>query len=252
MRQRIDQLEAELKAQKVAEKTSSEPGLVPATFPVKTSAPASASEPVSTGAAAPQEATVATNKTVATETPTQKEPFSDADWTWLNGNPRTKEIFWDSKFFTPEIRADTVYVYDFNHPTDHSMGGSSELFRSQEVQLDAARSGRRLPLRQRSRANDDAVRHVFGNDAAERPQPGHGQWDLVVRVPLLVGSVRRVSLRRDARGERGCGNFPFVHRPVQLLQFRQLGLSAVVCFLEHAMVFRRRARADFPHGAFED
>ena len=47
----------------------------------------------------------------------------------------TKEIFWDTKFFTPEIRSDTVYVFDFNHPTDHSMGGSSELFRSQEVQL---------------------------------------------------------------------------------------------------------------------
>src|SRR3984957_1659997 len=64
------------------------------------------------------------------------EPFSDVDWTWLNGNPRTKEIFWDSKFFTPEIRAGINYVSDFNHPTDHSIGGSSELFRSNEVQLE--------------------------------------------------------------------------------------------------------------------
>ncbi len=68
--------------------------------------------------------------------PAKVEPFSDADWTWLNGNPRTKEIFWDSKFFTPEIRADVNYVSDFNHPTDHSIGGSSELFRSSEVQLE--------------------------------------------------------------------------------------------------------------------
>ncbi len=29
------------------------------------------------------------------------DPFSDYDWTWLNGNPRTKDIYWDSKFFTP-------------------------------------------------------------------------------------------------------------------------------------------------------
>ena len=70
------------------------------------------------------------------QAPTKIEPFSDADWTWLNGNPRTKEIYWDSKFFTPEIRADIHYVYDFNHPDDHSMGGSSELFRTNEVQLE--------------------------------------------------------------------------------------------------------------------
>ncbi|MGA8143520.1 MAG: outer membrane beta-barrel protein [Candidatus Acidiferrales bacterium] len=186
MRQRIDQLEAELKAQKVAEKTSSEPGLVPATFPVKTSAPASASEPVSTGAAAPQEATVATNKTVATETPTQKEPFSDADWTWLNGNPRTKEIFWDSKFFTPEIRADINYVSDFNHPTDHSIGGSSELFRSSEVQLEQLGIGGDFHY--------DNVRArlmtQFGMYSATTPRndpsPGHGQWDLVSAYRYLT------------------------------------------------------------------
>jgi hypothetical protein len=73
----------------------------------------------------------------ATQVPEKKkiEPFSDYDWTWLNGNPRTKEIYWDTKFFTPEIRADINYVSDFNHPTDHSIGGSSELFRSSEIQL---------------------------------------------------------------------------------------------------------------------
>src|SRR5258708_18138186 len=74
------------------------------------------------------------------------EPFSDADWTWLNGNPRTKEIYWDSKFFTPEIRADINYVSDFNHPTDHSIGGSSELFRSSEVELEPLGVGGALPF----------------------------------------------------------------------------------------------------------
>ena len=42
----------------------------------------------------------------------------------------------DSKFFTPEIRADITYTYDFNKPSDDSMGGSSELFRSNEIQLE--------------------------------------------------------------------------------------------------------------------
>ncbi len=70
---------------------------------------------------------------------TKKEkiaPFSDWDWTWLNGNPRNKDTAFDSKFFTPEIRADINYNYDFNKPVDNSMGGSSELFRSNEIQLE--------------------------------------------------------------------------------------------------------------------
>jgi hypothetical protein len=63
------------------------------------------------------------------------EPFSFADFTWLNGNARTKEVPLDTKFFTPEIRADVDYIYDFNHPKDDSIGGSSEVFRSNEVHV---------------------------------------------------------------------------------------------------------------------
>jgi len=116
-----------------------------------------------------------------TQVPEKKkiEPFSDADWTWLNGNPRTKEIYWDSKFFTPEIRADINYVSDFNHPTDHSIGGSSELFRSSEVQLEQLGVGGDFHY--------DNVRArlmtQFGMYSATTPRNdpsvGHGQWDLV-------------------------------------------------------------------------
>jgi len=111
--------------------------------------------------------------------PKKIDPFSDWDWTWLNGNPRTKEIFWDSKFFTPEIRADVNYVFDFNHPTDHSMGGSSELFRTQEVQLEQLGIGGDFHY--------DNVRARFmtqygmysATTPRNDPSPGHGQWDLV-------------------------------------------------------------------------
>ena len=106
------------------------------------------------------------------------DPFSDADWTWLNGNPRTKDIYWDTKFFTPEIRADINYVSDFNHPTDHSIGGSSELFRSSEVQLEQLGVGGDFHY--------DNVRArlmtQFGMYSVTTPRndpsPGHGQWDL--------------------------------------------------------------------------
>lgn len=62
--------------------------------------------------------------------------FTDWDWTWLNGYPRNKDTAYDSKFFTPEVRADLTYTYDFNKPDDDSIGGSSEIFRSNEIQLE--------------------------------------------------------------------------------------------------------------------
>ena len=110
--------------------------------------------------------------------PARIAPFSDHDWTWLNGNPRTETPAFDSKFFTPEIRADTTYTYDFNHPTDHSMGGSSEIFRSQEVQLEQLGVGgdfhydnvRARLMTQFGMYSETTPR----NDAS----PGNGQWDL--------------------------------------------------------------------------
>lgn len=67
--------------------------------------------------------------------PGKAEPFAFADFTWLNGNPRTKDSILDSKYFTGEFRVDTNLVYDFNHPQDHTLVGSSELGRTNEVQV---------------------------------------------------------------------------------------------------------------------
>jgi len=53
---------------------------------------------------------------LGTAKPLATEPFEFADFTWLTGNARTKESPMDTKFFTPEIRADVDYIYDFNHP----------------------------------------------------------------------------------------------------------------------------------------
>jgi len=63
------------------------------------------------------------------------EPFSFADFTWLNGNSRIKEVPFQTKFFTPEIRVDADYVYSFNHPQDDTISGSSEVFRANEFQV---------------------------------------------------------------------------------------------------------------------
>ena len=63
------------------------------------------------------------------------EPFAFADFTWLTGNARTKEAPLDSKAFTGEFRADTNFTYSFNKPIDDTIGGSSEIFRSGEIQV---------------------------------------------------------------------------------------------------------------------
>ena len=131
MKARIEQLEAELKSRAAA------PDVSAATSAAMV-APAKAPEPAPV--TVPPQAMMAQAASDSSVTaPTKKEkiaPFSDWDWTWLNGNPRNKDTAFDSKFFTPEIRADVTYTYDFNKPIDNSMGGSSELFRSNEIQLE--------------------------------------------------------------------------------------------------------------------
>ncbi|HKW31445.1 MAG TPA: outer membrane beta-barrel protein [Candidatus Acidoferrum sp.] len=100
------------------------------------SAAAMAAESSASASSANPPATVAVKQD---ETPAGKPakaaPFAFADFTWLNGNARTKESPMDTKFFTPEIRADVDYNYSFNHPKDDTISGSSEVFRHGEVQV---------------------------------------------------------------------------------------------------------------------
>jgi hypothetical protein len=193
MEARIEQLEAELKARPPATQpvspavvvagSSSSASAVPSTVAVTSSTPAAAAAKGSTQVSAQTQ----TEPTAPAAAGSGKvEPFSDADWSWLNGNPRTKDIYWDTKFFTPEIRFDTNYVFDFNHPSDHSIGGSSELFRSQEVQLEQLGIGGDFHWENvRGR-----LMTQFGMYSATTPRndpsPGHGQWDLVSAYRYLA------------------------------------------------------------------
>ena len=170
MKERIAQLEAELKARTTPEL------LTPAaakSVPAGELATAVATKPDSGGPQTPGDAT-------PSQPPKQEKiaPFSDWDWTWLNGNPRNKDVAFDTKFFTPEIRADVTYTYDFNKPQDNSMGGSSELFRSNEIQLEQLGLGgdfhwdnvRARFMTQFGMYSTATVR----ND----PSPAKGQWNL--------------------------------------------------------------------------
>jgi hypothetical protein len=85
--------------------------------------------------ATPAVASVGSQEKPVAGKPKKAEPFEFADFTWLNGNARTKDTPYATSFFTPEIRADVDYNYSFNHPKDDTIGGSSEVFRSNEVHV---------------------------------------------------------------------------------------------------------------------
>ena len=98
-------------------------------------APPAAEAGVPTVAASPAPADSPVQAAAPPAVAAKAAPFSFADFTWLNGNPRIENPPFDSRFFTPEIRADVDYTYDFRHPQDDTIGGSSEVFRANEVQL---------------------------------------------------------------------------------------------------------------------
>ena len=128
MKKRIEQLEGQLK-----QRSADEPQAT-ATEASKFTSPAVSASTSSSTTTTPVQQALQTDSPPSTK-PESEEPFAFADWTWLNGNPRTKDLPFDSKFFTPEIRADVAYHYDFNHPMDDTISGSSEVFRSNELQV---------------------------------------------------------------------------------------------------------------------
>jgi hypothetical protein len=105
-------------------------------------------------------------------------PFAYGDFTWLTGSPRNKDTVLDTKFFTPEVRFDTHFMTDFNQPRDHSLGGSTESFRSGEFQEEQISVGGDFHW-QNVRGRILTMNGLFAvttprNDASA----GVGQWDV--------------------------------------------------------------------------
>jgi hypothetical protein len=173
MKAEIEELKAALKGRSAVEPVSPSAGASGST-----SAPALGAKSTEPGASTANADPAAQSRTGLPEKPKPAEPFAYADWTWLNGNPRNKDVVWDSKFFTPEIRMDTHYIADFNHPRDDTMGGSTEIFRSNEIQVEQISFGGNFHW-QNVNARILTMNGMFGvttprNDASA----GRGQWDL--------------------------------------------------------------------------
>ena len=187
---RVEQLErrvAELEAKQPKSPTESA-GLSsgasnasdPSASPVKSASPGSPDTGVPSAAKSdigPDSSTPQTAR-AGLPKPQPTQPFAYADWTWLNGTARNKDAVWDSKYFTPEFRVDTHFMKDYNQPKDHTMGGSTESFRSGEVQLEQLSFGGDLHVGNvRGR-----ILTMFGLFATTTPRndasAGVGQWNL--------------------------------------------------------------------------
>ena len=176
MRQRIVELEKELHEQRSVS-TPATPA-VPEPVVAKAASLATPAVDPLLKVAGPKPTVASLETTSQPTTPAPAEPFAFADFTWLNGNPRTKDTPYATKFFTPEFRSDVSYTYDFRHPQDDTIVGSSEVFRANEVTLTDLGIG-----------GDFHVNNVHArvlsqiglystatprNDAS----PSRGQWDL--------------------------------------------------------------------------
>jgi len=174
LRDLIRQLEAKVDRLENAQQKNAATDAAVAPAPSPTAVAASQAPPVEAQAALSS----STSPTPQNQKKPKAEPFAFGDFSWLNGNARTKDVPLDTKFFTPEIRADVDYIYDFNHPKDDTIGGSSEVFRAQEVQLTQLGVGGDFHY-DNVRAR---VMTQFGMYSSTTPRndasPARGQWNL--------------------------------------------------------------------------
>lgn len=111
--------------------------------------------------------------------PTAAVPFAFADFSWAPGNYAPSETSpLATKYFTPELRVDTAYHYEFSNPADNTISGSSEVFRAGEFQLTQVGFGGDFSY------NNVQFRLMtqFGMYSETTPRndasPAKGQWNL--------------------------------------------------------------------------
>src|ERR1035438_2252860 len=68
-------------------------------------------------------------------------PFAFGDFTWMLSNPRNHDEVLDGKYFSGEFRVDTNYIYDYNHPIDHTLDETTEGERTGEFVIQALGAG---------------------------------------------------------------------------------------------------------------
>jgi hypothetical protein len=192
MKARIEKLEQELKAAK------GETGAAPSATPASGAAAASGSLLAPRTKLAP--GTVDGSKDVASVDPADQSssqpeaqpaaaapaapavdldtPFAFADFTWMMSNPRNHDEVLDGKYFSGEFRVDTNYMYDYNHPIDHTLTETTEGERTGEFVIQALGVGGDFHagnMQGRILTQFGAVSTAVPRNDASYSQ---GQWDL--------------------------------------------------------------------------
>jgi hypothetical protein len=105
------------------------------------SAPTAAPAPPADPAADPQaaaQAPAAPAAAPAAPPPVDLDtPFAFGDFTWMMANPRNHDEVLDGKYLSGEFRVDTNYMYDYNHPIDHTLDETTEGERTGEFIIQA-------------------------------------------------------------------------------------------------------------------
>jgi hypothetical protein len=107
------------------------------------------------------------------------DPFAFADFTWLPGNAgavSNPPLKW--KYFTGEVRVDTAYHYSLHKPQDHTLAGSSEVFRHGELQLTHLGIGGDFTYKNVMARVMTQFGMYSQTTARNDASPGRGQWDL--------------------------------------------------------------------------
>jgi hypothetical protein len=112
------------------------------------------------------------------EAPKAAEPFAFADFSWAPGNygASEKPLSWGP--YTGEFRVDVSYHVERSNPKDHTISGSSEVFRSNEFQLAQLGFGGDFLYK----GVQARLMTQFGMYSETTPRndasPGQGQWNL--------------------------------------------------------------------------
>jgi len=175
MKARIALLEAALKARTPADDAADAEKDAGA---LRNAEVSDSTSPLSLGQAAAAPAAAPPPPEISAETTTKSAPWAFADWTWTNDGGHNTDSPMSTKYFTPEIRFDANYILDYNHPEDDSMVGSTEMYRSDEFQLEQASFGGDIRI-QNTRGRILTMNGLFSqatvrNDASYN----RGQWNL--------------------------------------------------------------------------
>jgi Putative beta-barrel porin-2, OmpL-like. bbp2 len=105
-------------------------------------------------------------------------PFAYGDFTWMNAVPRNHDEVLDGKYFSGEFRSDNNYIYDYEHPIDHTLDETTEGERTGEFVIQALNVGGDFHagnMQGRFLTQFGAVSTAVPRNDASYSQ---GQWDL--------------------------------------------------------------------------